>query len=132
MSKKIRLKIHERILRNNQGKLKCCYLTSLAPAQKITVDESCTKIAERTKMSEPKVHWVLNEVMDYALRQLMQGYIVELPELGTLRLAIKSKAKARHCDAGEKAIESISLNYLPTVKAKKMLELTNLQFKIEE
>lgn len=131
-TKKIRIKIHERVLRDRKGLLKCCYVTALSPAQKISEDESLEKIAQRMNMSEPKVAFVLDEAMQYAVRQLVQGYIVEIPQFGTLRLSIKTKAKARRIDAGVKAIEGVSVNFLPCPKMRKMIELDNLQFKIEE
>lgn len=131
-TRKIRLKIHERVLRNKKGQLKCCYITALSPAQKISEDESLEKLSQRMNLSEPKVSFILDETMQYAVRQLVQGYIVEIPQFGTLRLSIKSKAKNRRMDAGEKAIEGISVNFLPCLKMRKLLDLSNLQFKIEE
>jgi nucleoid DNA-binding protein len=83
-------------------------------------------------MSEPKVSFILDETMQFAVRQLLQGYIVEVPQFGTLRLSIKTKAKNRRIDAGVKAIENISVNFLPCPKMRKLLELNNLQFKIED
>ena len=131
-TRKIRLKIHERVLRNKKGQLKCCYITALAPAQKISEDESLEKLSQRMNLSEPKVSFILDETMQFAVRQLVQGYIVEIPQFGTLRLSIKSKAKNRRMDAGEKAIEGVSVNFLPCLKMRKLLDLTNLQFKIED
>ena len=131
-TRKIRLKIHERVLRNKKGQLKCCYITALSPAQKISEDESLEKLSQRMNLSEPKVSFILDETMQYAVRQLVQGYIVEIPQFGTLRLSIKSKAKNRRMNAGEKAIEGISVNFLPCLKMRKLLDLSNLQFKIEE
>lgn len=131
-TRKIRLKIHERVLRNKKGQLKCCYITALAPAQKISEDESLEKLSQRMNLSEPKVSFILDETMQFAVRQLVQGYIVEIPQFGTLRLSIKGKAKSRRMDAGEKAIEGVSVNFLPCLKMRKLLDLTNLQFKIED
>lgn len=131
-TRKIRLKIHERVLRNKKGQLKCCYITALAPAQKISEDESLEKLSQRMNLSEPKVSFILDETMQFAVRQLVQGYIVEIPQFGTLRLSIKGKAKNRRMDAGEKAIEGVSVNFLPCLKMRKLLDLTNLQFKIED
>ena len=132
MTKKIRIKIHERILRNKVGQLKCCYITALSPTTKISEDESLEKLSQRLNMSEPKVSFILDETMQFAVRQLLQGYIVEVPQFGTLRLSIKTKAKARRMDAGVKSIENVSVNFLPCPKMRKLLELNNLQFKIEE
>ena len=132
MTKKIRIKIHERVLRNKVGQLKCCYITALSPTTKISEDETLEKLSQRLNMSEPKVSFILDETMQFAVRQLLQGYIVEVPQFGTLRLSIKTKAKARRIDAGVKAIENISVNYKKKTKMRKLLELNNLQFKIEE
>lgn len=119
-------------MRNKKGQLKCCYITALAPAQKISEDESLEKLSQRMNLSEPKVSFILDETMQFAVRQLVQGYIVEIPQFGTLRLSIKGKAKNRRMDAGEKAIEGVSVNFLPCLKMRKLLDLTNLQFKIED
>lgn len=132
MSRKIRLKIHERILRNREGKLKCNYVTALAPTSKIGEDDTLSRLAARMNLTQPKVAFVLDETMQFAVQQLMQGYIVEIPQFGTLRLSIKSKAVARRIDAGEKAIDSVSVNFLPCLKMRKLLDLSNLQFKIDE
>lgn len=132
MSRKIRLTIRERLLRDSKGRLKCCYITALSPTQKMNADEFLEKLAKRTNMNEVKLQYILEETMQCAVQQLVQGIPVDVPRFGTLRLSIKGKAKGRACDAGEKAIESISLNFLPCTQVRKMLELNNLQFKIEE
>ena len=91
----------------------------------MNADEFLEKLAKRTNMNEVKLQYILEETMQCAVQQLVQGIPVDVPRFGTLRLSIKGKAKGR-------AIESISLNFLPCTNVRKMLELNNLQFKIEE
>lgn len=123
--------IRERLLRDNKGRIKCCYITALSPTKKMSADEFLEKLSKRTNLGEVKLQYILEETMQCAVQQLVQGIPVDVPRFGTLRLSIRGKAKSRACDAGEKAIESISLNFLPCTNVRKMFELNNLQFKIE-
>ena len=131
MNKKIRIKVHEKMMRNNKGQLKCSYITALAPSQKITEDVAINSLSDRWKVSPSKVAFYLDETMQYAVKQLLLGNAVEIPQMGTFRLSIKSQATFRKMDAGEKSILKISVGFLPCQKVRKMFDLSNLQFKIE-
>lgn len=127
---KIAIKVRERVLRNNKGQLKVCYLTALEPTQKISDEVVLTRLSQRLSLPEPKVNYILSEVMDYIMSNMLQGTPIEVPQIGTFRLGMKSHAVSRKMDAGEKSIDKITINYLPTLKSRKLLDLNNLQFKL--
>lgn len=129
MEAKIKFKVEERKFRNNMGQLHIGYITRLLVGKKIDEDTFVSALGKATGMSVPKVNYIMMETADYVLRRLFEGSSVSIPKVGTFKLSLKSKAVTRRQDAGVPAMESISVNFQPSVEIKNKLQINNLQFK---
>ena len=126
---KVKYTVDERVFRNDRGELRIGYVTRLVAGEKVDEEKILEKISKATGLGEVKISYILNETANCMMKYLLNGSPVTIPHIGTFRLGLSSEAKVRKTDAGVKAMKMIRINYNPTLKMKKLTDLSNMAFK---
>lgn len=130
MKKNIKLKVSERIVRNNRGDLALRYITALAPAEKIDVAASLSQLAKELGITPERAGYALDVVGSMIGKSILEGRPVTLRGLGTFRPGLRSKAATSRSKAGAAAVERVVVNYLPDLQLRRRLAIENLAFRV--
>ena len=123
----IQLEISDKMVRDSKGNMHHRYVTRLAPAEKVKGDEFLTLCSKKGRVPRYQVESTLGLVGEVMLEQLREGKPVEVPQVGVSRLGLEGRATDSREEAGLKAINKTTVNYLPAPKIRDGTHLIKLR-----
>ena len=115
------------MVRDSKGNMHHRYVTRLAPAEKVKGDEFLTLCSKKGRVPRYQVESTLGLVGEVMLEQLREGKPVEVPQVGVFRLGLEGRATDSREEAGLKAINKTTVNYLPAPKIRDGTHLIKLR-----
>lgn len=104
------------------GKVTKKYVARLTNQPKVTQKELCKTIEIGSTLSAPEAQLALNEVEYFVVQALKRGQSVQIGDLFTIYLSIKSKSTDKKEEAGINLIEDVKVNIKVSKELKNMLK----------
>ena len=102
----------------------------MVPQERMSFNDLCALIAERTTLTDYEVKFALAEVMQVIIENIEIGRGTELGPLGCVELSVKADAVDSVEELNKKLIEKTKILYKPSKDIKKALK--EVKYKIEK
>ena len=101
----------------------------MVPQERMSFNDLCALIAERTTLADYEVEFALAAVKDVIIDNIRIGRGTELGPLGSIELSVKADAVDTEEELNKKLIEKTKILYKPSKDIKKALK--EVKYKIE-
>jgi predicted histone-like DNA-binding protein len=102
----------------------------MVPQERMSFNDLCALIAERTTLADYEVEFALAAVKDVIIDNIRIGRGTELGPLGSIELSVKADAVDTEEELNKKLIEKTKILYKPSKDIKKALK--EVKYKIEK
>lgn len=102
----------------------------MVPQERMSFNDLCALIAERTTLADYEVEFALAAVKDVIIDNIRIGRGTELGPLGSIELSVKADAVDTEEELNKKLIEKTKIIYKPSKDIKKALK--EVKYKIEK
>ena len=102
----------------------------MVPQERMSFNDLCALIAERTTLADYEVEFALAAVKDVIIDNIRIGRGTELGPLGSIELSVKADAVDTEEELNKKLIEKTKILYKPSKDIKKALK--KVKYKIEK
>ena len=102
----------------------------MVPQERMSFNDLCALIAERTTLADYEVEFALAAVKDVIIDNIKIGRGTELGPLGCVELSVKADAVDTEEELNKKLIEKTKILYKPSKEIKKALK--EVKYKIEK
>ena len=102
----------------------------MVPQERMSFNDLCALIAERTTLADYEVEFALAAVKDVIIDNIRIGRGTELGPLGSIELSVNADAVDTEEELNKKLIEKTKIIYKPSKDIKKALK--EVKYKIEK
>ncbi|MFA5330706.1 MAG: HU family DNA-binding protein [Prolixibacteraceae bacterium] len=106
------------------------FYASAVHLRKIELDQLATSVAERCSLRRSDVHGVLIALMDIIPSELLEGNIIDLGNLGSFYVSVKSEGVATEEDCSVTQIAGTRIQFRPAKKLKKQMRMIDFSYAI--
>ena len=123
----IKFKIIQRSQPGVAGGGERLYYPSPVPGGIMTLDEMIKEIGSICTVSGPDIVAVIYAMVDVSVRELSNGTIVRLGDLGSLRISLSVEGRANEAEVNASCIKNASVLYTAGSRIKRMLKFVKFR-----